>query len=119
MICSKVDDGIRIQQISHANAGSLMIMLPCVFNDSSHLFAIFLGSFASVCVVCFMSDVYVLSFIKNCTNYLFFFKLPAKLHNYLEMSKYLSKNFDFYWERGRFCEGRSDENRQKGELYTS
>ena len=29
------------------------------------------------------------------------------------MSKYLSNNFDFYWERGRFCEGRGSENRQK------
>jgi hypothetical protein len=43
----------------------------------------------------------------------FFFKLPAKLHNYLEMSKYLSKNFDFSSYRGRFCGGRGNENRQK------
>ena len=47
-----------------------------------------------------------------------YFKQPAKLHNYLELSKYLSKNFDFYWERGRFCEGRGSENRQKrGTIY--
>ncbi len=29
-----------------------------------------------------------------------FSKQPAKLHNYLEMSKYLREKVDFYWEKG-------------------
>ena len=38
---------------------------------------------------------------------------PTKWHNYLELSKYLSKNFDFSSYRGRFCGGKGNENRQK------